>query len=247
MIHVISGSVAGKVAGVLAGAVLALSASGPQATAGVQFAAWNFNGAQGTLEPSTGQGSAATVGGTSGTFSAGDPTDDGSAKPAENKAWNIASFAAQGSGSGERGVRFDVSTAGQGALAVSWRERHSNSASRFVQFQYSLDGVDFSSDGLAGDGIFFAGLGGDTWYNGRSVSLAGIAGASNNANFAFRIVAIFAPGTSGYVASTATATYASTGTARFDMVTVSGTIVPAPGVMAAFGVMGLAAARRRRA
>ncbi len=248
MIHVISGSEAGKVAGVLAGAVLALSASGPQATAGVQFAAWNFNGAQGTLEPSTGQGSAATVGGTSGTFSAGDPTDDGSAKPAENKAWNIASFAAQGSGSGERGVRFDVSTAGQGALAVSWRERHSNSASRFVQFQYSIDGTTFSSAGLANDGIFEASLGGEVWQNQRTVDLSSIAGAADNAKFAVRIVSVFAPGTTGYAATAAGGNYSAAGTIRFDLVAFSGTPVPAPaaaGLGVASGMLALGGGRRR--
>jgi len=202
---------------------------------------WNFNGSStatvpgGSASPtsSVGSGTASLVGGITATFATG-TSNGGSSDPVTtappNYAWNTTSYGAQGSGSGERGVRFNVSTVGFFDIAVSWDQRHSNTSSRFVQFQYSLDGVDFSSDGLAGDGIFFAGLGGDTWYNGRSVSLAGIAGASNNANFAFRIVAIFAPGTSGYVASTETSTWAGSGTLRLDMVTVSG-----------------AAARRRRA
>jgi hypothetical protein len=150
-----------------------------------------------------------------------------------------------GSGSGERGVQFQVSTAGFFDIGISFDLRHSNTSSRFVQFQYSLDGTNFSSKNLVDDGIFEASLGGDTWYNLRTVSLAGVAGASNNANFAFRIVAIFAPGTSEYVASTATSTWAGTGTLRYDMVTVMG-VVPAPGVVATLALAGLVGSRRRR-
>jgi len=227
---------------------LSLGAGSSEVSAAVQIAAWNFNGAQGTLEPSTGQGTAATVGGTSGTFSAGDPTDDGSTKPAENKAWNIASFAAQGSGSGERGVRFDVSTAGQGSLSVSWRERHSNSASRFVQFQYSLDGTTFTSTGLANDGIFEASLGGEVWQPQRTVDLSSITGVADNAKFAARIVSVFAPGTSGYAATAVGGNYSAAGTIRFDLVAFSGTPVPTPaaaGLGVASGVLALGGGRRR--
>lgn len=252
MIRGISGNVQGLAATPLVGAVVALmltlGACAVEAAAAVQLAAWNFNGAQGTLEPSAGQGTAATVGGTSGTFSAGDPTDDGSMKPAENKAWNIASFAAQGSGSGERGVRFDVSTAGQGSLAVAWRERHSNSASRFVQFQYSLDGTTFVSTGLANDGIFEAALGGEVWQPQRTVDLSSITGVADNAKFAVRIVSVFAPGTSGYAATAAGGNYSAAGTIRFDLVAFSGTPVPAPaaaGLGLAGGVLALGGGRRR--
>ena len=98
---------------------------------------------------------------------------------------------------------------------------------------------------MTATGIFIAGLGGDTWYNGRAVSLAGIAGVADNASFAFRIVAVFAPGTSGYVASTETSTWAGPGTLRLDMVTVMGT-VPAPGALAVLAMAGLVGSRRRR-
>lgn len=248
----ISGNLQNALAVRFVGAVVALmfavGVRSAEATAAVQIAAWNFNGAQGTLEPSAGQGTAATVGGTSGTFSAGDPTDDGSAKPAENKAWNIASFAAQGSGSGERGVRFDVSSVGRSSLAVSWRERHSNSSSRFVQFQYSLDGTTFVSTGLANDGIFEAVLGGEVWQPLRTVDLSSITGVADNAKLAVRIVSVFAPGTSGYAATAPGGNYSAAGTIRFDLVAFSGTPIPAPaaaGLGVASGVLALSGGRRR--
>jgi len=248
MIRCNSGMLVRTMVGAFVGAVTALGASSAEASAAVQFAAWNFNGPQGTLEASTGVGTAVTIGGTSGTFSLGDPTDDGSAKPAENKAWNIASFAAQGSGSGERGVRFDVSTTGRSSVVVSWRQRHSNSASRFVQFQYSLDGTTFTSSGLANDGIFEASLGGEVWQPQRTVDLSSIAGAADNAKFAVRIVSVFAPGTSGYAATAAGGNYSAAGTIRFDLVAFSGTPVPAPaaaGLGVAGGVLALGGGRRR--
>ncbi|MFM9058581.1 MAG: PEP-CTERM sorting domain-containing protein [Planctomycetaceae bacterium] len=217
---------------------------------------WNFKGAStatvpgGTASPTAavGAGTASLIGGVTATFASG-AASGGSSDPVTtappNYAWNTTSYGVQGSGSGERGVQFNVSTVGFYDISVSWDTRHSNTSSRFVQFQYSLDGTTFSSSGLLGDGIFSADLGGDAWYNGRTVSLAGIASASNNASFAFRIVAIFAPGTSGYVATTGTSTWAGSGTLRHDMVTVSG-VVPAPGALAVLGLAGLAGTRRRR-
>ena len=217
---------------------------------------WNFNGLSSATVPGgtsnpipwIGAGTAQLIGGVTASFASG-VSNGGSSDPnttsPPNYAWNTTSYGAQASGSGERGVQFQVGTLGLYDIGVSFDVRHSNTSSRFVQFQYSLDGTSFSSNDLANDGIFEASLGGDTWYNLRSVNLAGISGASNNANFAFRIVAIFAPGTSGYVASTATSTWAGTGTLRFDMVTVTG-VVPAPGAIATLAIAGLVGRRRRR-
>jgi hypothetical protein len=217
---------------------------------------WNFNGPSTATVPggstgptaAVGAGTASLLGGVTATFASG-AASGGSSDPVTtappNYAWQTTSYGAQGSGSGERGVQFNVSTAGFFDISVSWDTRHSNTSSRFVQFQYSLDGVNFSSKNLADEGIFVADVGGDTWYNGRTVSLDGIAGASNNANFAFRIVAIFAPGTSEYLATTSTSTWAGTGTLRYDMVTVMG-VVPAPGVVATLALAGLVGSRRRR-
>ena len=59
-------------------------------------------------------------------------------------------------------------------------------------------------------------------------------------------MAIFDPAGSGYVASNGTSTYAATGTWRFDMVTLNGNLVPAPGVLALLATAGILGGNRRR-
>lgn len=219
------------------------SISAPCSTtfAAMTFGGWNFNGAQGTSAPSVGIGTAMTVGGVSANFSAGDPADDQAKVPAENKGWNLASFASQGTASGERGAVFQCSTVGFESAVVTWHERHSNSASRFVQFQYALDGSTFTSEGIANGGIFEATLGGEVWQPERRVDLGSIQGVSGNGKFAIRIVSIFAPNTSAYAPTSLTANYSPSGTIRFDLVTFQGVPVPAPAGLA-LGVAGAAVA-----
>lgn len=209
-----------------------------EATAAVMICGWNFNGAEGTLDPATGTGIAAAIGGVSSSFSSGAAADSRATVPSENKGWNLASFAPQGTASGERGGGFSAPTSGYQSVVVSWYERHSNSASRFTQFQYSLDGTTFTSDGLSENGIFEATLGGDVWQAQRRVDLGKILGVANNAKFAIRVVSVFAPGTSAYAATGLTANYSGAGTLRFDLVNVEGVAVPAPAV-STLGAMGL--------
>jgi len=187
--------------------VLTASSASPSGTARADvLAQWNFNGPSstevpgGTIAPSPshGDGIASLVGGVTSpaSFSTGE-SNGGSSDPAggppPNYAWQTTTYAAQGTGSGERGVQFAVSTVGHSDIVVRWDQRHSNTSSRFVQFQYSIDGVTFTSDGLPADGIFEANLGGDAWYTARVVDLSGVSGVADNPDFAFRIVAVFAP------------------------------------------------------
>lgn len=221
----------------------------------VTVAEWNFNGASSSAVPgggssptaSTGTGTASLLG-TTGSFASGN-NGGGSSDPtvgqATNFGWQTTGYAAQGAGSGTRGVQFSVSTDGYENVVVEWDQRHSNTASRFVQFQYSLDGVSFLTEGLANAGIFEASNGGDLFYNNRSIDLGGIAGVADNASFAFRVVAVFAPSTSAYQASSTGSSYASTGTLRFDMVSVFGNVVPTPAAMTLLVAAGLVARRRR--
>jgi hypothetical protein len=71
-------------------------------------------------------------------------------------------------------------------------------------------------------------------FESKTNSLAGIPGVENNPNFAFKIVtefestAINSPN-SNYVAANPGSTYSTTGTLRYDMVTVTGSDMPVAG------------------
>jgi len=230
-------------------AVAALAALAGSANAQI-ITQWNFNSttpdatiSTGTLLPSTGLGTFSLVGGTTSTFASGDASG-GSSDPAtgDDSGLNASTFAAATitppAGSGMRGVQFAVSTVGRIGIIVSWDQRHSNTSSRFAQFQYSTDGSSFINFGTP-----FAAMTGDTWFNNRTVDLSTITAVENNVNFAFRVVAVFDPAGTNFVASNPASTYGVTGTWRFDQVTV----VPTPGSAALVALAGLVASRRRRA
>lgn len=210
---------------------------------------WNFNSvpadtstSTGTLTPNIGAGvisllnSVTTTGFNSGVGSSDTASD--------NTGFQTTTYAVQGAQNQLRGVQYNVSTVGFSDITVSYDLRHSNTSSRYEQFQYSIDGTNFT------DFALFDGNVGDAWFN-RSVDLSSIAGADNNASFSFRVVAAFAPTTAGYLASNPTSNYAG-GTWRFDAVTVSGATVaavPEPEsyalLVAGLGFVGFASRRRQ--
>jgi hypothetical protein len=231
----------------VATAVLASAATLPAHA--VTVTQWNFNSptpdantGSGTVLPSVGSGTATLLGGTTATFASGDASG-GSSDPAtgDDSGWNVTAFAAQGTGDKTRGAQFAVSTVGQQDITIQYDLRHSNTSSSWEQVQVTVDGttwIDVASFSLAA---------GDTWANGRTVDLSAIGAVDNNASFAFRVLATFAPGSSGYVASSPTGTYGSTGTWRFDQVTVSAVPEPASTTMLLAGLAALGFMARRRA
>lgn len=209
---------------------------------------WNFNSTPpdaatgtGTVTPAIGSGTASLLGGvTSPSFNNGAGSSD---MAADNSGWQTTGYKAAGIGDKTAGVQFKLSTVGYKDIVFSYDLRHSNTSSRYEQLQYSLNGTTFV------DAVVFDGNKGDTWFNARSFDLSSIAGANNNADLTFRVLATFAPATSNYAASDATKTYAAAGTWRFDMVTVSGvSAVPEPDswlmLFAGLGLLGCIAHRR---
>jgi hypothetical protein len=222
-------------------AIVALCAAAHSALAQTSIITqWNFNVPDaangtpfgGTVVPNVGNGSVRYIGSFA-TAPNGDPiapmfrSGDGSSDPApqlDDSAFDMSPFPAQGIGNLTSGLEVSVSTVGKSNILVNWDQRHSNRSSRWLQFQYSLDGVNFTSDGLTdqpspgANGMFNSTVG-DAWTN-RVIDLSSIPGVNNNANFKFRVVAAFAPNTNTYLTTSGQA-WDPNGRYRFDMVTVS--------------------------
>jgi hypothetical protein len=193
------------------------------------LAQWNFNSnppdptnnfPTGTTEPSFGSGRASLAGGAAASFASG----TGSTDPAtvDDSAWNSNTYPAQGTGNKTRGVQFSVSTLGFERIMITWDQRNSSTSSRYIRFQYSSDGTNFT------DGPIFSITTQDQFFP-KSVDLTSFPSVNNNSNFTFRIVSEFEStatlsGADAYVATLAGQTYGVTGTWRFDMVTVSGEV-----------------------
>lgn len=245
-------------------AFAALAVTGA-AQASTVITQWNFNGAlavNNTPAPSTGSGSATPVGMSGGLNNAdilnagGTPTSSDTS--VSNQAWRIRGSQSNGwSGTVSllSGARFNVSTINQENIAVSMDIFATDGSPRHAQFQYTLDGSNFTS---FGDLLDFNPLN-DRWANGFTFNLSSIAGAADNSNFGFRVVSAFSPvaftnlnglqaaNTAFQRANLATTVYTGAGgNYRFDTVTVLGTVIPAPGAAALVGLGGLMAARRRR-
>lgn len=216
---------------------------------------WNFNSnptdastSTGSSVPSTGTGIFSTVGGvTNPSFNSGAGSSD---LGTDNTGYQTTTYPAAGAGNKTAGIQGQVSTIGFNSITVSWDQRHSNTSANTTRFQYTIDFSVASPIWVDGTQFTFtpaaAGTS-DIWYNGRSVDLSTITSASDNANFAFRVVSEFDPVTGNYAASRSTSSYGGAGTWRFDMVTVSGNVIPEPtsALLSSFGLLALL--RRRRA
>ena len=204
---------------------------------------WTFNSSNAalTLTPYIGTGTASYVGGTAanGTgIASGWVNDTTAVAPVVNNRWTMLTFPAASAASGTAGAQFAVSTTGFENVIITFGLRNSKTASKYAQLQYSTNGTTFSDFGNVIEGT------GDLWTS-VSRDLSSLTTTDNNSTFAFRVVSVFAPGTSAYAAAKTGSTYAATGTFGFDLVTVNGTAIPSPGAVALIGLAGLVARRRR--
>ena len=151
---------------------------------------------------------------------------------------------------GYRGIAFDLCTCDWDDLRVSWSQRIDRNASRWMQFQYSVDGDHFKTDGLRNDGMIRVGRA--NAFLRFSMDLRGIEGVADNEHFAFRIVAVKDPSTRRY-ATVGGAAYRPTARWMIDSVTAVGSpfaggggSTPAPGALGVAAVAGLLGRGRRR-
>jgi hypothetical protein len=192
----------------------------------VVFAQWNFNSTPpdgstttGSTTPSFGSGTASLIGGATATFATGDTSFD-PAGSSDNSGWNTTTYPSQGTGNKTRGAQFAVSTLGKQNIVVSWTSQSSNTGSKYGRLQYSTNGTDFVDFPVA----FTNGI----TYTVKTNSLAAISGVNNNTNFVFRFVSEFertAIGTANANYAFNGTSYGTSGTMRYDMVTVSGTAI----------------------
>ncbi len=200
-------------AGLVAGGIVAMAAS--VANAQTNITVWDFNHAIDVTSPvpTIGTGTASLIGGTTGAQVSG----SGFGQPAPDNAWNSTTYPAQGAGSGTAGVQFQVSTVGFTACTFSFDIRGSTSPSKYVMPQCSTDAGATWTDLMVSPYSITAA---STFYAVPAMPLP--VAADNNADVRVRVVSVFAPATSAYTPVSA-ATYAVTGTLRYDRVTFAGT------------------------
>jgi hypothetical protein len=191
----------------------------------VVFAQWNFNSvppdnstSTGSTVPSVGTGTATAIGGVTPSFVGGDTSLD-PAPSADNTAWTTVNYPGSTANNKSAGVQFAVSTAGKQNIVIFWSQRSSNTGGKYFRLQWSTNNgasfTDFATAVTVG-----------TSFSAFTNSLP--SGANNSSNFVFRIVGEFQSTATGSGAATyigAGGTYASAGTSRFDMVSVSGTAI----------------------
>ncbi len=190
------------------------------------IARWNFNDTNNYSSPAiaVGTGTASLYGGTVATNFAGSSNDTN----AVNWGWSINGYAAPGGVNKSTGIQFALSTANFENIRISFDERATSTASKYFRVQYTTNGTTYVdamalTNTLTGTFATF------------SNSLSTAAGVRNNPNFAFRIVAEYqstaqgGTGTADYVGTSGT--YAASGNARYDMVTVYGDALVSPSIV----------------
>jgi hypothetical protein len=198
------------------------------------IAQWNFNSvppdgsaSSGRTVASAGIGTASLINGTTATFSTGSTNDP--ATSFDDSGWNTAGYPAQGTNNKTAGVQFAASTLAYSNIVVRWDLRVSSTASKYYRLQYTTDGSTFIDYPTAVATLAVVSTG--SYYEAQTNDLSAISGVNNNPDFAVRIVSEFQSSALGsdvqsYVTTSGTNNYSSSGTVRYDLVTISGTPIP---------------------
>ena len=209
------GTMRWHVVGLTFAAAAILTGLAISASAGV-IASWDFD-AQVTT-PTQGTGTATLIGGVA-SAAGGQWIAGKTASSYTSWAWDTDTYPNQGQGSGTGGIQFSVSTGGYTGITVKFDKQHSATASQYVLFEF-YDGIAWIS---AAPGSLMQ----ETGVNWTSYSfdLSTYLMVNNNANFKFRMTAVFDPLAvpPGYSATVAGNNYSPQGTIAFDNVVVSGT------------------------
>ncbi len=199
------------------------------ATPAISIARWDFNATNSLVvtapTASTGTGTGSLRNGTTASFPSGTFSDPAGAPGADNSGWNTTSYAPQATSNKTSGVQFNVSTLGYQNILLAWEQKHSPTASKYTRLQYTTDGSSFVDADLitmtstTGDWVFY------------TSDLSALPGVNNNPNFAFRIVSeweatALGNNNSNYVGTVSS--YSTSGTVRFDLMSVFGNLYSAP-------------------
>ena len=149
-----------------------------------------------------------------------------------NDAWELDGFPA-GIANKTAGFQFNLSTLGYTNIFLTWSERHSATASKYMRVQFTTNGTDW----VDGDVLTFNAV----LYQFYSSDLSGKPGVANNTHFGFRIVAEW----EGTAINDANNAYAGTtsgfgagGTIRVDLMTVFGAVIGSGPIPLAIRVAG---------
>ncbi len=193
------------------------------------FTVWDFNNQ--TALPSVGNGTLTNLGGITFTYASGAAGGGSSDPAAVNNAYNTTSYPAQGTAPKTAGIQVAVSTAGYQNIRFRFDQRLSNTANNTYVVQYTTDITAAMPVWIDAQTFTFtpAPTGtGDVWYNLRNTDLSAVSALNDNPNAAFRIVSDYDPVAGTYVAARSTSNYATSGTSRFDMITISGDAIIPP-------------------